>query len=418
MAKRAIVGGNLLEIDGYDNLESPRVSKVGEPAFTEWNSSTSVWDVKLDTVFKNGLNTESFLKNYSYDLTQNTTSIINDLPADVRSKFWQENIFTPGIIGNGTTSENSESGSQQTGNTSNQQQSGNQPLSVNYRYPKKFSKEFDYLLITKYEYVPTGYTSTQLSGGGAFSPESVEKRMEKNSKGSVALPMQGISESNSVSWTGDSLNPIQAFFGKIAGKAIEDISTGNLFSLAGAGGMAQSVMEGLNQVSQSTDVQDFLTQYFAGQAVGANLVTRNTGLIVNPNLELLFQGPSLRTFSYSYRFNPRDDDEAREIRNIILFLKRGMAAKKGDINLFLKTPDVFKLKYIFGKTNNEHPFLNKIKLCALTSVNVDYSPDGNYMTYQDGSMTSYSVNLTFSELEPIYENDVPEPGTNSSTMGY
>jgi len=416
MAKRAIVGGNLLEIDGYDNLESPRVSKVGEPAFAEWNSPNNGWYVKLDTVFKDGSNTESFLKNYSYDLTQNTTSIINDLPADVRNKFWQENIFTPGIIGNGTTSENSESGSQQTGNTSNQQQSGNQPLSVNYRYPKKFSKEFDYLLITKYEYIPTNYTSKNLGEGAAFSPESVEKRMEKNSKGSVALPMQGISESNSVSWTGDSLNPIQAFFGKIAGQAIEDVSTGNLFGAAG--GMAKSVMEGLNQVSQSTDVQDFLTQYFAGQAVGANLVTRNTGLIVNPNLELLFQGPSLRTFSYSYRFNPRDDDEAREIRNIILFLKRGMAAKKGDINLFLKTPDVFKLKYIFGKTNNEHPFLNKIKLCALTSVNVDYSPDGNYMTYQDGSMTSYSVNLTFSELEPIYENDVPEPGTNSSTMGY
>jgi hypothetical protein len=86
-----------------------------------------------------------------------------------------------------------------------------------------------------------------------------------------------------------------------------------------------------------------------------------------------------------------------------------MAVQKNSTGLFLKTPSVFKLQYIYGKTGDQHPFLNKIKTCALTSFNVDYTPDGNYMTYNDdGSMTSYNVSMTFSELEPIYREDYDE----------
>ncbi len=416
MAKRTIVGGNLLEIAGYDNLESPRVSKVGESTFTEWNSSNNVWDVKSDTVFKDGSNTESFLKNYSYDLTQNTTSIINDLPADVRNKFWQENIFTPGIIGNGITSENSEAGSQQSGSTQNPA-SGTNPISSdksNYRYPLKVNNGYDYLQITRYEYVPVGKNSANFTDPNTFfSPESVDNRI-KSAKETITLPMQpGISEANSVNWGPDSLNPIQTFFAGQAGQAIQSISTGNYMQAATQ--FIDNVLNAGGQADGNNDLKNYIIQYFAGQAVGANIVTRNSGLVVNPNLELLFGGPNLRSFSYNYLMTPRDNEEAAEIKNIILLLKRNMAAVK-DTNLFLKTPSVFKLKYIFGKTGNQHPFLNKIKMCALTSLNVDYTPGQNYMTYQDGSMTSYQLSLTFSELEPIYNTDFDD--TDTSTMGY
>ena len=81
--------------------------------------------------------------------------------------------------------------------------------------------------------------------------------------------------------------------------------------------------------------------------------------------------------------------------------------RKGKI--FLESPNVFKLKYIF-KSGGQHPFLNKIKLCALTSFNVQYTPDGSYMTYDDGSMTSYNVSMSFGELNPIYEDEIDEDG--------
>ena len=51
----------------------------------------------------------------------------------------------------------------------------------------------------------------------------------------------------------------------------------------------------------------------------------------------------------------------------------------------------------------------------MTSFNIDYTPEGSYMTYGDGSMTSYVVNMNFAELEPIYNNDVQ---IDSEDMGY
>ena len=135
---------------------------------------------------------------------------------------------------------------------------------------------------------------------------------------------------------------------------------------------------------------------------------------MNPNLELLFTGPALRSFAYSYKFTPREDAEARMVRKIIRFFKKHMAAKKSESNIFLKSPDVFKLKYIF-KGGGQHPYLNKIKTCALRSFDVQYTPDGSYMTYGDGSMTSYQVSLNFGELNPIYDKDYDG---SENDMGY
>ncbi len=92
-----------------------------------------------------------------------------------------------------------------------------------------------------------------------------------------------------------------------------------------------------------------------------------------------------------------------------------MAAKRETgKEMFLKSPDVFRLEYIF-KNGGQHPFLNKIKLCALQSMDVQYTPDGSYMTYDDGSMTSYTISASFGELNPIYANDIDE---SSNDMGF
>ena len=164
---------------------------------------------------------------------------------------------------------------------------------------------------------------------------------------------------------------------------------------------------------ENNNIRDFLTAYFAGQAVGANLLGR-AGVIVNPNLEVLFNGPKLRTFSYNFNFTPRDDREAKTIRTIIKVVKKAMAPKRRKAAIFLNVPAVFKIKYLMRGTT-EHPFLNKIKPCAMVGFNVDYTPDGSYMTYGDGSMTSYKVSMNLAEIEPIYNDDIE---LDSQNMGY
>ena len=78
---------------------------------------------------------------------------------------------------------------------------------------------------------------------------------------------------------------------------------------------------------------------------------------------------------------------------------------KGDM-AFLESPDVFRISY--RKGGSAHPFLNKFKICALTSVGVNYTGSGQYSTYEDGTPVHMNLDLAFTELEPIYREDYEE----------
>ncbi len=281
-----------------------------------------------------------------------------------------------------------------------------------YRYPLQFdqSNDLDFLQIDVLKYVRSGF----VTGTENFSPESVNTRITE-SIASVILPMQpNISDSNSVDWGSDELNPLQARFGGIAMDAISQAGNDVGQALRNFG---SDIYHAIGDLANNQQMSQFISAYFAGQAVGANLLTRGTGMVVNPNLELLFRGPRLRTFRYSYRLTPREKLEAEQIKGIIKLFKREMAVKRTSDRMFLTTPNVFKLKYIY-KGNQPHPYLNVIKPCALTNFNVNYTPDGTYITYADGgSMTSYQIDLEFSELEPIYKDDYDDEDSKNS-MGY
>lgn len=224
--------------------------------------------------------------------------------------------------------------------------------------------------------------------------------------GSVTLPIQpSITDSNGVDWGGANLNPIQAY---AASKSL---------GVAAAGGnITGQVTQALNEAADEfktnlTSYTRAISIYFAQEAVGAqNLLSRTSGAILNPNLELLFNGPTLRPFNFTFKLSPRNSDEAKEVKAIINFFKKAMAVKKAKTEVFLKAPNIFKIQYFSGESSgddNVHKSLNKIKDCALLGCDVDYTPDGSYMTFNDEekTMTSYQLTLRFTELDPIYNID-------------
>ena len=99
---------------------------------------------------------------------------------------------------------------------------------------------------------------------------------------------------------------------------------------------------------------------------------------------------------------PRDPDEAKNIVHIISTLKQSMAPSI-DTSAFLKTPKLFQLAYKKGA--KVHPYLNLFKQCFLTDMSVNYTGEGVYSTYSDGSPVSYTLDLGFKEIEPIYAED-------------
>lgn len=263
--------------------------------------------------------------------------------------------------------------------------------------------QYDYIMIQAFDYVASGLSNNTDALKNLGTAREI-----------TILPMQpNISETNVVNWSDDQLNPVKAALGDFAIKSITNLGEGNYE------GLVKNFNEGIGvfkDMATNPFIKQFAASYFAGQAVGSNILGRSTGMVVNPNLELLFNGPNLRTFNFSFRFTPRNKKEAEMIRLIIRAFKRNSAVIKEPGFLFLRSPRVFKLQYIYkgsripagGKSDSSdlHPYLNKIKPCALTSFSVNYTPDNSYMTFENGSLTCYQVDMTFSELMPIYEDEL------------
>ena len=264
--------------------------------------------------------------------------------------------------------------------------------------------EFDYISIQAAEYKPTGLSPQE----GDLSNINVgTERFE-----TVILPMRpNLSESNAISVEDSSANFLQLAGGKAAMGAIEGIGNLDMGKIMEAG---KGAMNDIGKLATDDATKAYIGAYFAGQAVGTNLVGRQSGMVVNPNLTVLFSGPTLRSFNFAFPLTPRSEAEAVRIRKIIRAFKRNSAPQRSSSSAFLKSPRIFLLKYIFKSNSTagtQHPFLNKFKPCMLTNFNVNYTPDNSYMTLRDGSMTRYSIDLTFKEVAPNYAdeyNDIEE----------
>ena len=284
-----------------------------------------------------------------------------------------------------------------------------------YCYPldMKDSKQDRIKISMKYSLGARVTTSTTNLNDTTYSTNRVFERREERITGSVMLPIQsGIKDQNSVRWNGSSLNALQAFGAGAAMRIFNAAGGGNPIedsgrAIEGIGRDAGNALRG----AAGDDTLTAINVYLAQQAVGTQrLLSRTAGAILNPNVEMLFDAPSLRPFTFQFRMSPRDEEEAAQVRSIIAFFKQGMSVKTSSSNIFLKAPNLFDIKYITYNENGteiDHPSINRIKTCALLAASVDYTPDNTYMTYDDPkrSMTSYGLTLSFNELDPIYEDD-------------
>lgn len=286
------------------------------------------------------------------------------------------------------------------------------PPPSNLRYPVTMPDDQDVIQFTALKYeakelqgLSFGARDRVTVGGGG-----------SRSVGTVTLPIQsGIKDSNAAEWGGDEMNPLQ-----IAGL---DIATGAI------GGGIDGVGQSLNRVSSEVSkvapqIKTALTGIFASKATGVkNVLARTEGVIINPNLELLFQKPALRPFSFSFRLSPRSKPEADQIIQIIKFFKKNMAPQKGggsggeSANLFLKAPNTFQVHYLLAG-GEEHKYIGMMKECALTAFNVDYTPENNYATLKDGYMASYVITMTMKELEPVFFEDYDGDDVPTDAIGF
>ena len=234
----------------------------------------------------------------------------------------------------------------------------------------------------------------------------------KKPKHTIYLPIpRQIQDSNSVQFGDGKLNPLEALG---AGVIQAGLRNPNF----------ESIKKGISSLisiatDSATNNSEAIAAAVSGRAIGAlggnirpnDLIARASGQILQPNLELLFQGVQLRQFPFQFEFFPRNIDEAVNVKNIIRILKKSMAAKaqndKGR-GIFIKQPDIFQLEY--KKGGGEHPFLNKFLPMHLTDMKINYSASGTYSTFYDGTPTHMIVQCSFTEVNPVYKEDYANAG--------
>jgi hypothetical protein len=282
------------------------------------------------------------------------------------------------------------------------------------RYPlATLTEESDYLLMEVIEYKPSNLEGGALeraleNGVGNQSPKR---------KASIILPIPtNITAANGVSWNSASLNELE----EIAGQGLMNLMQSENFDQAGAAiREVGSRMQGIGFENGRTLTLNAITkrilQNFGSQVTLAQSLARTTGQVLNPNMELLFSGPGLRSFSFSYQLSARNENEGRQIKEILRVLKKSMAPKRAANELFICTPDIFSLKFKRGAS--DHQYLNRFKQMALTDMSVNYTGSGTYTVYDNGMPTLINISMTFQELAPVYAQDY-DKGEGTIGMGY
>ena len=293
-----------------------------------------------------------------------------------------------------------------------------------------------------------GFTGGYFSGSNRRGNRQNFRLQDLQSTIQIPIP-PSIKDMNAVDFAGGTMSglaasvfgpTVNAFLGGAKAKEFQDAAdkqkTGALRKFGGAilsalSGGKEVISDTFTSLLSAVENKEFrrvtslnaIAQAVAGLGVQIDVnqaITRVSGAVRNPNLELLFKGPSLRNFSFTIRFTPRDADESKRVRMIIRALKQHSAVKRNPqvfdntsnmgSNFLLGTPDVFKLRYIKARTQRDIKGLNKFKTCALNSISVDYTGEaGRFAAYEEDSQpVTTIISLSFTELTPIYDVDYAE----------
>ena len=193
--------------------------------------------------------------------------------------------------------------------------------------------------------------------------------------------------------------------------------------------------------------------------VGGNLsfndVSGSTrGIVINPNAELLYDAPEMREIGMIFKLVAQNEQESKNIRKICQLFRYSSLPRWGggnaqydttadgtEVNVFsgeakitgsnarfandkpddrdkdgqfditgednwIRVPDLCKFTFMRG--DKPHPYIPQFKPCAIQAVEVNYTPDGTYATYQglDGAPVAVELRVNFMETKIIYANEV------------
>lgn len=158
-------------------------------------------------------------------------------------------------------------------------------------------------------------------------------------------------------------------------------------------------------VSAQAGVSDTASSVVRSIALQNAGLSAASGLAPNPKKEQIFKGVDFRTFTFSYQFFPRDEEESRKVLEIIKEFKLHMHPEFKDRASFVYVyPSEFDIYYYHGSMENKA--IHKHTSCVLQDMTINYTPNGIFTSFKDGMPTQINVQMTFKELAMLTKDQI------------
>lgn len=288
------------------------------------------------------------------------------------------------------------------------------PKVLSYPSSRPINSNSDYVTFQFFDYKPTFKAASESKNGNtpyeSYNASIMTQNLEASGLESIVLYMpEDIQTETSGRWGGAGFGPM------ITGLAQTAASLGS-GTLPSADNFLGVIPDALNRAKYDLMLKG-INKAMGASVTENQLLTGSTGAILNPNVEMMYEAPDLRNFSLRFKMSPRDGGEAQKIRKICNTFRKAslpsIKTGKGEIagasaGFFLKVPKICQVSFMQG--NSPHPYITQYKACAISRVSVNYTPDGTYATYGDGSPVATELSVSFQELKLIYNEEVDIDG--------
>ena len=266
------------------------------------------------------------------------------------------------------------------------------------RYPLELNQiDTDYVVFTHHEYASNASGESPAPSGSPivlYMPNTTPTIGQTQDWGDVNFS-----------------GPVGEIVRNAAMGATNVIANADLSSAAGGEAAGKQAVEAFK--SSFNDIKDkgggALRQIGVGMIAGVaqtspnQLMALSKGEIYNPNVELLYKGPKIRSFSFNYSFVPKNPAEARAVNSIIKTFRQWSAPAKTGAGMF-QVPHVWQVTYMSGLGPNAT--MNFFKRAALKNVAVQANSGLNmHSSHADGQPIVYNLALNFTEVDLVLRED-------------
>jgi hypothetical protein len=300
--------------------------------------------------------------------------------------------------------------------------------SVRYPHDMLIDEAEDFVMFDFYDYKPPfqgkksvndvgGESIANLTLGDYNATGYAGEYFKDKAYPQVLLYMpQDVQDSFSAKWEGKKFGQITTGLISAAGQAK------NIEKVKKTGELLNATLDN-SMVNAASAIVTGLAQKITGDQITAgDLFGGISGVARNPNVEVLFQSMELRTFDLTFKMTPFDESDVQRMDGIIRIFKmamlpqynlgEGVSVYGRDNNGldagFIQVPKVCAVNFMRGSSRNR--FLPRYKMCAITDVNVNYTPDNVYATFDRSSPVATELKISFMETKLVFSEDIKERG--------